>query len=484
MLGKLKALFSLGKLGRNISRLLKPFFGVDKEERVKLALLTFTFFFIIASYTLVKELKDSIFMTVIGKGYLPWVKIVSIATMIPAIMFYAFLVDKMRRAKLLAFYSFLYGFLGLVFAYYMGHPTIGLANTVASPNRIFGWLFYFFIEGYSPFIVGVFWAFANSITSPKAAKKNYGLMVSGSKLGGLLSALGAWYFLSPNVLNISGVAKHQILTAVSAMVLLFAPFAIWLLIKYVPGKYMHGYEAAYKLEKAKAKEGKEDSKVSILGGLKLLIQHPYVLGIFGFIFFYEVSFVVLNYQRMCLIDDCTSSIAGLSREFFWQISMVHLAGCIFSLFGTSALMRRLGERKCLMLVPIVSGLLFTYFIVMNTLNSMVAVFVLLRALNYAFSYPVRESLYIPTVKEIKFKSKSWIDAFGTKIAKAFGSSFNIVAFRVLSNFGGGAFLAVNGAFLFLIVAFWALTAFLLGKRFEWAVNNNEVIGASKSEQTV
>lgn len=482
MLGKLGTLFALGKLGRNISSWLKTTFSVDKEERVKLALLTFTFFFIIASYTLVKELKDSIFMTVIGKDYLPLVKIVSIVTMIPAIMFYAFLVDRMRRAKLLAFYSIFYGLLGLVFAYYMGHPTIGLANTVASPYRMFGWLFYFFIEGYSPFIVGVFWAFASSITSPKAAKKNYGMMVSGSKFGGLLSALGAWYFLSPTVLNISGVAKHQILTTVSAMLLLIAPFAIWLLIKKVPGRYMHGYEAAYKLEKAKAKaENKEESKVGILGGIKLLIQHPYVLGIFGFIFFYEVSFVVLNYQRMCLIDECTSNIAGLSREFFWQIFLVHLVGCLFSFFGTSSLMRWLGERKCLMLVPIVSGLLFAYFIAMNTLNSMVAVFVLLRALNYAFSYPVRESLYIPTVKEIKFKSKSWIDAFGTKIAKAFGSSFNIVASRVLSNFGGGAFLAVNGVFLLLIVVFWTLTAFLLGKRFEWAVNNNEVIGASKSE---
>jgi len=61
-------------------------FWVDKEERVKLALLTLTFFCIIASYTLVQVLKDSVFMTVIGKGYLPWIKIVSIVTMIPAIM--------------------------------------------------------------------------------------------------------------------------------------------------------------------------------------------------------------------------------------------------------------------------------------------------------------------------------------------------------------------------------------------------------------
>ena len=475
----------LGRLGCGFSNLFKPFFQVDRQERVKLALLTLTFFFVIASYTLVKELKDSIFMTVVGRAYLPWVKIIAIVAMVPAIMLYSFLVDKMRRYQLLALYSLMYGILGLIFVYFIGHPTIGISNTESSPYRLFGWLFYFFIEGYSPFIVGVFWAFANSITSPGEAKKNYGLMVAGSKFGGLSVALAAWYFLSPTVLNLSDTAKHQVLGGASAILLLIVPIVILLLTKKVAGKYLHGYEAVYKLEKAKEQQEAsstkaETNKVGIFSGLKLLMQHPYVLGIFGFIFFYEVSFAVLDYQRKCLIVDSSNGTADLSREFFWQIFLVHLVGCLFSLIGTSTLMRKFGERKCLMLVPIVSGLLFFYFIAVNTLNAVVIVFVGLRALNYGFSYPVRESLYIPTVKEIKFKSKSWIDAFGTKFAKGFGSSFNLFAVRVLSRFGAGAFLAVNGLFLLIIVGFWGLTAFLLGKRFQQAVDNNEVIGAEAS----
>jgi len=466
----------LGRLGCGISSLLRPFFQVDRSERVKLALLTLTFFFVIASYTLVKELKDSIFMTVVGKGYLPWVKIVAIGAMVPAVFLYSFFVDKMRRYQLLALYSLIYGVLGLIFVYFIGHPTIGISNTVASPFRLFGWLFYFFIEGYSPFIVGVFWAFANSITTPEASKKNYGLMVAGSKFGGLLAALAAWYFLSPKVLQLSDTAKHQCLAGASAILLLIVPAVIFLLTKKVPAKLLHGYEAAYQLEKEQKKSKEETQKVGIFDGLKMFMQQPYVLGIFGYIFFYEVSFAVLDYQRKCLISDCSSGTAELSREFFGQIFLVHLSGCLFSLIGTSILMRKLGERKCLMLVPIVSGILFLYFIMVNTKTAVLIAFVGLRALNYGFSYPVRESLYIPTVKEIKFKSKSWIDAFGTKIAKGFGSSFNLMAFRILSRFGGGAFLTINGAFLFMIVGFWSVTAFLLGKRYQKAIDNNEVIG--------
>ena len=467
----------LGRLGCGISSLFRPFFQVDKSERVKLALLTLTFFFVIASYTLVKELKDSIFMTVVGRGYLPLATCVSLVAMVPAIFLYSFFVDKMRRYQLLSLYSLIYGLIGLIFVYFIGHPTIGIDNTVASPHRLFGWLFYFFIEGYSPFIVGVFWAFANSVTSPNAAKKNYGLMVAGSKFGGLLVAYLAYKFLTPTVaLELSDTAKHQFIAGVSAILLLIVPLVIYWLTKQVPARFLHGYEAAYQLEKEQLKSKEETNKVGVFDGLKLFKQQPYVLGIFGFIFFYEVSFAILNYQRKCLIGDCSAGAADLSREFFYQIFLVHLVGCLLSLVGTSALMRRLGERKCLMVIPVVSGLLFLYFIAVNTLSAVVIVFIGLRALNYGFSYPVRESLYIPTVKEIRFKSKAWIDTFGTKSSKVCGAGLNWLTFKVLSRFGGGAFLAVNGLFLGLIVIFWATTAFLLGKKYQKAIDNNEVIG--------
>ena len=114
----------------------------------------------------------------------------------PAILFYSFLVDRLRRYQLLYVYSIFYGIVGFVFALLLKSSGHWLTNTDSSPHRIFGWLFYFFVEGYSPFMVSVFWAFANSVTDPEEAKKNYGLMVSGSKLGGMVSAGFAWVILS------------------------------------------------------------------------------------------------------------------------------------------------------------------------------------------------------------------------------------------------------------------------------------------------
>ena len=101
----------------------------------------------------------------------------------------------------------------------------------------------------------------------------------------------------------------------------------------------------------------------------------------------------------------------------------------------------------------------------------------MKAVNYAFSWPVREGLYIPTVKEIKFKSKSWIDAFGSKFAKSSGASFNLFA----ESLGTAMFIPAHAAFFICVIGLWTLTAWLLGSRFEKAVKNNEVIGLDETQ---
>ncbi|MCX5922522.1 MAG: hypothetical protein NTX86_04305 [Candidatus Dependentiae bacterium] len=458
--------------------ILGAFYDIEKHERLKVALLTLTFFLIVAAYTVAKELKDSVFMHIVGKNYVPMAKWTFMLVLIPAIFVYSRLVDKMKRYQLLSFLSFSFGMVGLIFAFLLGHPTIGLANTVASPDRLFGWFFYFFIEGYSPFVVSVFWAFANSINSPESAKKNYGAMVSGSKLGGVTSAGLAWYFLCQGGSDLacgisdSDITKHQLIIGLASLCLLVVPLIVWALIRYVPARYLHGYEAVYQFEKQQDKEGKTET--GMFSGITMFAKYPYVLGIFGMVFFYEVISTVLGFMRLEVAQANAKSLSDVSGFLLEMSFMYHLAGVFIALFGTSALLKRLGERICLILIPIISGILLLYLMASNASPyALMVAFVALKALNYAFSWPVRESLYIPTVKEIKFKSKSWIDAFGSKFAKSAGQAFNVMAARL----GPGLFMPVHSFFFAILVGGWFGTALLLGRRFDRAVANNEVIGA-------
>ena len=447
------------------------------QERLKFFFLSVTFFFVIGGYTIVKELKDSIFASIIGKEYIPLAKILAMFVLVPAIFVYALLVDKVRRYQLLMIYSALFGIVGLLFTYLLGHPTIGLSNTHLTPYRFFGWLFYFFVEGYSPFVVSVFWAFANSITSPEGARRNYPFMVAASKAGGLISAGLAWYLLSNVALEATctfgspaDVWAHQVILGFSSVLLMVVPLILYLLMKTVGGRFLHGYEAVYQVEKVKKREKEE--KTGMWEGLWLLLKYPYVLGIFGMIYFYEVIATVLSYLRIGVAQADSHNIAAISASLFKMVFFVHFAGFFMSLFATSTLMKKLGERTCLMLVPLLSGILLLYLMIETTPESLIAAFIALKTVNYAFAWPVRESLYIPTIKDIKFKSKSWIDAFGSKFAKAGGSTFNIFA----SHLSPALTLPAHSFFFAGIVAMWFLVAFLLGLRFDRAVARNEVIG--------
>lgn len=448
----------------------------DRYERIKFILLTICFAFVIGSYTIAKELKDSVFVNIVGGGYLARAKLAVIFLLIPAALGYSRLVDTFRRYQLLAFYSLFYGVVLAVFTVLLGHPTIGLSNTDASPYRIFGWLYYFILEGYSPFVVGVFWAFANSVSSPKEARNYYPLMVTGSKIGGISTALFAWYLLSHlSVLSrfSSGnldVLSHQILMGIVSILLLCVPVILMILMKVIPGQYLHGYEAVYQLEKQMSKEHK--SETGMFSGIKMLVESPYIFGIFALVFFYETLNVVLNFQRIFLLKSAASSMADFTASMFWQRFLMHFWGMLLSFLGVQFLLRRFGVRMCLLIVPLLMSGLLIFFILTYSAESISYVFIGLGIINYSFSAPLREALYIPTVKDMKFKAKAWIDTFGTKFSKCSGSLFSWIS----GGAAGGAVLSVYAIFFAGLMSLWFLAAWLLGRRYARAIHNNEIIG--------
>ncbi len=453
---------------------------MKRYEKLKFFLLTVAFCLVIGAYTIVKELKDTVFVGIVGNEYLPKAKFLVIFFLIPAALLYATLVDNIRRYQLLSFYCFLYGAILLFFTYLLGSPEHGLANVQTSPWRLFGWAFYFVLEGFSPFVVGVFWAFANSVSDPREAKASYATMVAGSKIGGMIAALFAWYLMTNlghvGYFNFSDTVAHQLLLGGSAILLLSVPVVIYYLMSVVPGRYLHGYEVVYKEEKKNSKSGA--SHTGMFSGLQIMLESPYILGIFSLVFFYELLNVVLNYQRICLLKAAAStsgafSIAEFTGSMFLQTFWMHFYGLLLSFFGVRILLKKYGEKYCLLMIPALVGLLLIYFMVVQTPEAMLHVFVGLRSINYSFSKQLCESLYIPTMKDIKFKAKSWIDSFGTKISKSSGSIFVDIVKTAMP--GTAAFYYVYGAFFSILIGAWFVTAYLLGRRYEKAVESNEII---------
>ncbi len=314
---------------------------IKKDERVKVLLLSLSFFCIIGTYTVVRTLKDSLFTSIVGgKESLAVAKLWSMILLIPAILLFSKLVDIMRRAQLLTLYSVIYGVGGLVIGYYITHPTIGLPNTEQSVDRIFGWLVYFFMDGFNPFVVGLFWSFTHSVTSPESAKSNYPIMVAASKFGGVVAtSFACWWLTRTDYVTgqqlLSDAVNHQILFYITSALLLMVPLLVAMMIYFVPSKIMHGYEAAYKFEKQNAKEEKKSIHQNWWSGIKknvegltLMVKYPYVMGILGVVSFWEVVNVYVNIERVAMAGKASLTIsqktASLLGDDFW----VHAVGLL------------------------------------------------------------------------------------------------------------------------------------------------------------
>jgi AAA family ATP:ADP antiporter len=218
----------------------------------------------------------------------------------------------------------------------------------------------------------------------------------------------------------------------------------------------------------------------MLAGLMTVVKSPYLLGIFGLVLFYESLNVVLNFQRLLILKEATSSIAGLTAGMFEQRLWMHIWSFLLSLFGVRYVVHFVGVRLSLVLVPLLMGLSVAYFMIMYNPDATTAVFILVGAINYSFSSPLKEALYIPATKDVKFKSKSWIDSFGTKFSKSFGSLFNDFARRIAVP-GSALFLTIYSVFFFILIMTWLVTALLLGKTYEDAVLHGKIIGADDEE---
>lgn len=438
------------------NRLIRFFWGdLSPEELKKFSLLALGFFFIIGSWWPLKTLKDTIFLSMVGADYQPSVKIASVMLFFPLVLIYSRLVDYFTKEKLIYLFIGFYGVLGLIFVYFLQHPTIGVSNTITDPSRIFGWAFYLFAESYISLILALYWSFTNDITTPESAQKGYGLIIFGNQLGGFLATLIGNYASRDETLFTSR-APYIALCSVTAFFLV--GLVVYILQTKVLSQAPQGYteQAIHR----------QDESVGFFDGLQALFTHPYVTGIFGIIFFQELISAIMNFQMLKLVS-ATFTSPGMINKFLFDFALaVQIIAAIFALFGTSFFQRRFGITFCLIAYPLMLGFMIVIYLSNPTLSTIFYVVLTAKALSYALNQPAKEVLYIPTSRSIKYKSKAWIDMFGLRFAKAAGGTINSSM---------GSLLLYVGSFSLSVIGLWIFMASILGAAFKKAIKNNSIV---------
>ena len=405
------------------------------EELKRFGMLALTLLFIIGTYWLMRPLKDGLFVSIVGKNYLPYAKMLSFCFILPLVLVYAKLVDLVEKQKLFYILCTAYAILFLVITYFISHPTIGLENTVASKNRILGWVIYLAIESFGSLLPSLFWSFVASSTDTKSAKKGYGLIIFGAQIGSMAGpalAINAQYL---------GIPFLTIMVSVGLMI-------VPLLIKIFITMYPKAAETSISTTK---------KKTSPTEGLKLLFKKNYLLGVLGISTLYEIVGTILDLQLKFLAADAYKTPEQLTAFLGTFGLAVNATTFILALVGTSYFIRNFGLTFCLVAYPVCVSIVVVNAWAFPILWVIFGAMVLVKALSYALNNPCKEMMYIPTSKDVKFKAKSVIDMFGVRSAKATGSGIKALVTNTIAPIAYGSIISLG------VIGVWIGAALYVGR---------------------
>jgi AAA family ATP:ADP antiporter len=360
----------------------------------------------------------------------------------------------------------IYSILSIVFSFLLSHETIGLPNTIADNWRLLGWTYYLFVESFGSIMVVLFWTYAADITSPEAGKRWFPFLSFMAQFGQLIgSAINAGYFGSYMI--------HSKLIICSIAIGMIAVL-MYLFKRTIPADQLRSYNDSIK-------EVKKE-KVSILESFKVIISQPYLLGVFASITIFEIINTLFDFKFKDLVAEniamqgFVGSAAGEMKTRImneWVGSMgvyAAILAIVSYLFGIGNIGRKLGLTASLVFLPI---LLIVVSLIIGLSKSLLIAFaasIVAKGINYVLYQPSKEQLYIPTSKEAKYKSKVFIDMFGSRFSKSLGSGINLIKlyspmiFPIIS-LGSSVSLCI----------LWIMISMYLGRKYNEAVAKNEVV---------
>lgn len=453
-------------------RIVRALWGdLHGDELKKFVLLGIGFFFLIGSYWPLKVLKDSVFLNTVGSAYQPKAKLLSLLVFFPLVLIYSKLIDHFSKEKMIYLLIAIYSVLGFIFVGLFLHPTIGLTNTVQSPTRLLGWTFFIFVESYISLLVSLYWAFINDVTTPDSAKRGYAFLVFSTQFGGVLfTLLGVFLSYRTDLY----ATRVPLIAFISVTMFSFIALIIFILTRTVKPEELQGYQDSF----GNVEEDK--GGVGLFEGLKMLFRCPYVAGIFGTVFFHEIVSAVMHYQLLFTVEQTYLHNQGLINKFLFNFSLsIQVVSCLFALFGTSFFQRRFGIRGCLVIYPIILGASIVIYMVHPTLGFIAGVMIIAKGINFVLNQPAKEALYIPTTRAIKYKAKAWIDMFGLRSAKGAGSGFNMYSTYLVGLSNKLTASGLTGGISLIIIALWAILAYMLGTKHMHVIDSGERIGSER-----
>jgi len=374
-----------------LDRFLSLFTQVKAGEAVSALLLALNIFILLASYYLLKTVREPLILTQGGaevKSYSSALMALLLLLVVPA---YGAFASRVRRSRLITWVTlFLISHLAIFYILGRAGIQVGIA-------------FFLWVGIFNVFITAQFWAFANDVYSEEQGKRLFPMIGVGASLGAWVGALMAqWAFgrFDPQ----SAPYSLMLLAAMGLGISIFITYAVNLR----EGRSVAQEETA-SAEKPLGKEG----------GFKLVFTQRYLLLIAILILLMNVvnttggfildKVVTTEYSEQAATNSEMQVMIGQGYGNFygWQ----NLLGFLIQLFLVSRIFKFIGIRGALFVLPCLALGGYTLFIAAPVLMIIQIVKLAENSTDYSLQNTVRHALFLPTSREAKYKAKTAIDTF-------------------------------------------------------------------------
>lgn len=453
---------------------------LTQAEAKKFLLYGALLFLIIGIYWELRCMKDAIFNAFIGSEETATAKIWSLIIVFPLVTVYSWLIDKFSRKHLFYVIAGIYAAFFFGMAFLIGNENFGMNAPVGSRWALLGWSSYIMIESFGTLVVSLFYSFMADTTTPEAGKKAYYITATLAQVGAILGSL-----LVQTQSKSYGVPT--LMTAGGFLTLLI-PCFVWFILWVTPKHELDGYQA-----KASDHTAQKKSKPGFVESLKLIISEPYLLAILFITCAFEIIVTIFDLQFKILIAEYAKGDSAIFAEYAGSFGVaMGLLGLYSLLLGLGKVGRKIGITLSLVLMSVIVGvniLIMTgafmkwlpevmFGLVISPLAIVYWVQVASKGVNYAFGQPSKEQLFIPTSKDAKYKSKGWIDMFGSRFSKASGAGIKNFQ-KIMTGRGYFATLGAATTFLmgtsFVICVIWFFVAIYAGRTNQKAIDKNEIV---------
>ncbi len=375
-----------------VKRLFEDFLAATGENKGLFLPLFGCFFLVLFSYSFIRPVCESLFLSSWGASRMPHVWIISALATAAVVWVYNKFVVSTRPSWLFAVSNFLAVAFFLLFYFYFSAKNRGFSLTAFIVKDI-----------YVVILIEQLWTFCDTTFSEKRAKILYGFLAGACSIGGIVASV-----LTSELASVMG-SKNLIFVGCGALLL-----GVWL---FANANRKGGAVLIQAREKGAGNVQEKEEKGSVWGGFDVVLRSKYLILICVMLMLSQFVTALMGLQFNQVLEVQVTGMdlrtAYLAR-FYGATNVIALV----LQFGISApMLHFLGILLSLVLVPAIMGAGSLAFFFAPTMGVLFGTRLANKSLTYSIFRSAKEILYIPLSYIEKYKGKAVIDMFIYRFAK-------------------------------------------------------------------